>query len=60
VVEGYYAALSAWQLSCKAGVEMPICQQAYAVLYEGKSAADSIHELMCRGKKHEFEDAGWA
>ena len=60
VVEGYYAALSAWQLSCKVGVEMPICQQAHAVLYEGKPAADSIHELMRRGKKHEFEDAGWA
>jgi len=60
VVEGYYAALSAWQLSCKAGVEMPICQQAYAVLYGNQSAAESIRMLMSRGKKHEFEDAGWA
>ena len=60
VVEGYYAALSAWQLSCKAGVEMPICQQAYAVLYEGQPAAASIPVLMSRGKKHEFEDARWA
>jgi len=60
VVEGYYAAKSAYQLSKKAGVEMPIAQQAYAVLYEGKSASESIHALMCRGKKHEFEDAGWA
>ena len=60
VVEGYYAALSAWQLSCAAGVEMPICQQAHAVLYENKPAADAIRELMRRGKKQEFEDAGWS
>ncbi len=59
VVEGYYAARSAWELSCKAVVEMPICQQAYRVLYEGKPAAESINELMRRGKKHEFEDAAW-
>ena len=59
VVEGYYAAGSAWELSCKAGVEMPICQQAYAVLDEGKPAADTIYDLMRRGKKHEFENAAW-
>ena len=33
-VEGYYAALSAHQLAEKAGVEMPICECAYRVLYE--------------------------
>ncbi len=59
VVEGYYAALSAWQLSRMAGVEMPICQQAHAVLYEGADPAASIRALMSRDKKHEFEDAGW-
>ena len=31
-VEGYFAALSAHQLSEKIGVEMPICQCAYGVL----------------------------
>lgn len=60
VVEGYYAARSAWQLSCSSGVEMPICQQAYAVLYEGIAPAQSIAMLMSRQKKHEFEDAGWS
>ena len=60
VVEGYYAALSAWQLSRKAGVDMPICREAYAVLYEGKDAADALKCLMRREKKHEFEDAGWS
>lgn len=59
VVEGYYAARSAYQLSQRAGVEMPICQQAYAVLYQGSSPAESIRKLMGRSKKHEFEEAAW-
>ena len=36
VVEGYYAAASARQLAHKMGVEMPIAEGAYQVLYEGK------------------------
>ena len=59
VVEGYYAAQSAWQLSQMAGVEMPICREAHAVLYEGEHPAEAIRALMGRTKKHEFEDAGW-
>ena len=35
VVEGYYAAKSAYELAEKAHVEMPIVRQAYATLYEG-------------------------
>ncbi len=60
VVEGYYAAESAYALCCKAGVEMPICREAYSVLYEGKAPAEAIHTLMRRGRCFEFEDAGWA
>ncbi len=59
VVEGYYAARSAFQLSEKAGVDMPICAEAHAVLYEGKPAAEAVRNLMGREKKPEFEDAGW-
>lgn len=59
VVEGYYAARSAYQLAQKSGVEMPIAREAYAVLYEGKNPAEAIHALMGRKKKHEFEDASW-
>ncbi len=59
VVEGYYAAKSALQLSRKTGVEMPITEQAYQVLYENKRPADAVFGLMRRTKKHEFEDAGW-
>lgn len=59
VVEGYYAAKSAYQLAVRVGAEMPIAREAYAVLYEGKPAAATIQSLMGRDKKHEFEDAAW-
>jgi len=59
VVEGYYAAKSAWALAQKMGVEMPITEAAYKVLYEGMSAADMTAELLMRRKKAESEDAGW-
>lgn len=54
VVEGYYAAGSVFHLSRKAKVEMPICQQAYAVLYKGKDPVETVHTLMEREKKPEF------
>ena len=59
VVEGYYAAKSAMELSQKVGVEMPITREAYEVLYHGKSPADALATLMTRKKSHETEDAGW-
>ena len=59
VVEGYYAAKSAWALAQKMGVEMPITEAAYRVLYEGMSAKDMTAELLMRRKKSESEDAGW-
>ncbi len=59
VVEGYYAAQSAWELCRKQGVEMPILQAAYGVLYEGVPAREAVEQLLHRGKKPESEDAGW-
>ena len=56
-VEGYYAALSAHQLAEKAGVEMPICECAYRVLYEGQSARDVVDSLMNRNKKREADES---
>ena len=55
VVEGYYAALSAHQLAEKAGVEMPVCQCAYQVLYEGRPARDVVDNLMNRNKEREVD-----
>ena len=59
VVEGYYAAESAYELCCKQGVDMPIVTAAYQVLYEGKSAKEAVLTLLHRQKKSEQEDAGW-
>ena len=59
VVEGYYAAESAYALGKRQGVDMPITTAAYQVLYEGRSAADAVKELLSRQKKAEQEDAGW-
>ncbi len=60
VVEGYYCARSALELARRAGVEMPIAEQAYEVLYHGKSARKAIKGLMLRNKTVEIEDAGWS
>lgn len=57
VVEGYYAALSAHQLAERAGVEMPICQNAYRVLYEDQPVRDVVRGLMNREKKREVDES---
>lgn len=57
VVEGYYAAANAKTLADKLGVEMPISQAAYEVLYEGKDVKTVLTELMTRAKKHETEQS---
>ena len=57
VVEGYYAAATAKALADKTGVEMPITEAAWQVLYRGKDPRVVIRELMTRDRKHELEDS---
>ena len=57
VVEGYYAAANARTLASKVGVEMPIAEAAYQVLYEGKDPHGVIVDLMNRERKYELEDS---
>lgn len=57
VVEGYYAAFSARQLAEKTGVEMPVCQNAYQVLYGGRPVQDIVRGLMSRDKKREVDES---
>ena len=59
VVEGYYAAESIHQLSTREGVEMPISQSVYEVLYQGKAVRDVVSELMGRAKKDELLERCW-
>ena len=57
VVEGYYAANAARELSAKAGVHLPICSEAYKVLYENKTSTEAIKDLMSRTRKSEWSTA---
>ena len=57
VVEGYYAAANARTLAQKTGVEMPIAQAAYEVLYQGRDVHTVITDLMGRAKRSELEES---
>ena len=57
VVEGYYAAANARALAQKTGVEMPIAQAAYEVLYEGRDPKLVVADLMSRSKRSELEES---
>lgn len=54
VAEGVATALSAYQLSVKHGVEMPIVEQVYEVIYNEKEPAEAVEYLMTRTLKAEF------
>ena len=47
-------------LGDRMGVDMPITQAAYRVLYEGAPVGSALGSLMSRKKGREIEDAGWA
>ena len=57
VVEGYYAAANARTLDQKTGVEMPIAQAAYEVLYEGRDVHGVVTDLMTRSKRSEHDES---
>lgn len=59
VVEGVYSAKAAMGLSEKYQVELPIISQVNKILFEDKSAADAVSELMLRDKKLEHSDLPW-
>ena len=54
VAEGVATALSAFELSRKYNVEMPIIEQVYQVIYKDKSPAEAVRLLMNRALKSEF------
>ena len=59
VVEGVYSAKAGMELAKKYHVEMPIIEQVNEVLFEGKTPADAVKELMVRDKKIENWDFEW-
>ncbi len=56
VVEGIKTTRSAYHLAKKQGVEMPITEEIYKLLYEGASVKDAVENLMMRARTHEIED----
>ena len=55
VAEGVRTAASAYALARREGVEMPITEEVYRVLYEGRSPVDALDALMRRPLRHERE-----
>ncbi|MFL6305799.1 MAG: NAD(P)H-dependent glycerol-3-phosphate dehydrogenase [Candidatus Sulfotelmatobacter sp.] len=53
VAEGVFTTTAAVGLAHARGVEMPITQQMYAILHEGKSPREAIEHLMSRSGKSE-------
>nr|WP_298722317.1 NAD(P)H-dependent glycerol-3-phosphate dehydrogenase [uncultured Steroidobacter sp.] len=53
VVEGVLAANAVRSVAQRAGVEMPICEQVYRVVYQGVAPKDAVKELMSRALKPE-------
>lgn len=56
VVEGVRTTRTAWELGKQYGVEMPITNQAFHVLFEDKDPRTAVEDLMQRGRKHETEE----
>ncbi len=54
VAEGVETSRSAYELAEREGVEMPIVEQVYRVIHEGKDPGSAVQELMARSLKEEF------
>ena len=52
-VEGIHATKVVHDVAMEEGIDMPLTQEAYLVLYEGKKPSDAIKDLMTRALKDE-------
>ena len=57
VVEGVKAARAVHDVAVKLGIEMPIVDQVYRILYEGLTPREAVEALMTRELKPESESA---
>jgi glycerol-3-phosphate dehydrogenase (NAD(P)+) len=55
VAEGVKTAKAAYDMAKKLGVDCPILDQTYAMLYENKPAQDALRDVMSRELKSEVE-----
>ncbi len=54
VAEGVKTSRSVHQLSQKLGLELPLCEQVYAVVHENKPAMQAVDDIMSRDLKPEL------
>ncbi len=54
-VEGYFCTKAAYELSRNCGICLPITEECYNVLYNGKDPRDALRELMNRPQRRESE-----
>ena len=54
VAEGVKTSESVYHLSKKMGVEMPISEQVYHVIHEGKNVHEAVKDLLGRDLKREM------
>ena len=59
VVEGVYSAKAAMGLAEKYNISLPIIEQVNQVLFQQKSAAEAVKDLMLRDKKDEHDLTAW-
>jgi len=55
VAEGVKTTRSVYNLSQKLGIELPICNEVYKILFEKLNPRTSINRLMTRTLKHELD-----
>jgi glycerol-3-phosphate dehydrogenase (NAD(P)+) len=53
VAEGVKTTRSVYHLARRQGVDLPICEEMYRILYEGRSPREAVASLMQRDLKHE-------
>ncbi len=53
VVEGYYTINAAYNLAARLGVPMPITEELYHIVYEGKNITASLKDIITREFKKE-------
>ena len=58
VAEGVKTTKSAYDLSHRLGIELPIINEVYRVLYEDKPVLQAVKDLMSRDLTSEFESIG--
>lgn len=54
LAEGYYTVDAMVRIGKKVGVELPICEAVYSVLYENATVEDCIQKLFSRNIRNEF------